>query len=430
MRNDSDSGRVRQGAYAALLLCCLAYITTTFLRNCPGIISGDLQSSFGIGAAEVALFSAATLFAYGVIQLPSGIITDILGGRKTITLFTALAGLATLGFALAPNVSIGVAARFITGLALAAVPPACAVLAAYFPAKRYTFAVGMLFSSGVVGTILATEPLARGSRAFGWRASLVFAGVVIVALAVLLWVRMKEAPAGALAADRERKSVKDKIRAILPNLKQVLSSRHFWVLALFYTGASIVMFSFYTQWGAQLLIKGFGLQQVEASRVLLMASVLAMVAVPPLTSLADRYSRRAVMVACAAGGMCSFIIFMLFTGKLGTVALTALVTVFSVGSNTCASCVFSLAQTNFPAHLTGTATGCLNAIWPMVASALNVLFGAMLESRTAAITAGQAFDAQTATVQAFSETLILYVAGWALSLTVGILFIRNKFTVK
>lgn len=63
------------------------YIFTMFLRACPAILALDLQASFTMEEPFIALISSATPVGYAIMQLPTGLITDLAGGRKTIRFF-------------------------------------------------------------------------------------------------------------------------------------------------------------------------------------------------------------------------------------------------------------------------------------------------------------------------------------------------------
>src|SRR5574344_889815 len=68
----------------------IAYVFVYFHRTTGGSISSTLQDAFGVGAAEVALLASAYLYAYTIMQIPSGILTDKMGPRKASTIFVFL----------------------------------------------------------------------------------------------------------------------------------------------------------------------------------------------------------------------------------------------------------------------------------------------------------------------------------------------------
>ena len=49
------------------------------------------MNSFGVGAASIGLLGSAYFYAYTAMQLPSGILSDSWGVKKTAGVFTLLA---------------------------------------------------------------------------------------------------------------------------------------------------------------------------------------------------------------------------------------------------------------------------------------------------------------------------------------------------
>jgi sugar phosphate permease len=77
----------RWAVFGILALALFVY----FHRVSPAVVSTDLQTTFGVGAASIALLSSAYFYAYTIMQLPSGLLTDNLGPRKTVSIFTLVA---------------------------------------------------------------------------------------------------------------------------------------------------------------------------------------------------------------------------------------------------------------------------------------------------------------------------------------------------
>ena len=57
-------------------IMALTYFLVYFHRVSPAVLATDLQESFGVGLTAVALLSSAYFYAYMVMQLPCGVLTD------------------------------------------------------------------------------------------------------------------------------------------------------------------------------------------------------------------------------------------------------------------------------------------------------------------------------------------------------------------
>ena len=81
-----------------------------------GVVKTDLEEAFNIGAAQYANIGSMYLYAYFIMQIPSGILTDKFGSRKIASSFSILAALGSVFFGLAPNIIIAYLSRFIVGI--------------------------------------------------------------------------------------------------------------------------------------------------------------------------------------------------------------------------------------------------------------------------------------------------------------------------
>ncbi len=432
-----DSGKAAKTALIGLVFVTLAYISTMFLRACPAILVLDLQESFQAGPAEVALFSSAVLLGYGLMQMPSGLITDAIGGRKAMTMFMGLAAMATLGFAYAPTLPLGVAARFVAGLCMAATPPMVAIIAYSVPASAYTRALGFCMAMGGAGFLLASEPLARLSTAMGWRNSLALVALIMGVLATGVFFTVKDGSQKTKAA-ATRKPVT--LGGIGRNMLRVFKTKEFWPLALTQLCAMAACFSFMTMWAGPYLISAYGMTKVEASRLLFIQSLSPLVVIPLLSALADRLnSRKAVLVLSLCMGSLGGLGLALFAGQLGQTALVVCIMLFNASAGGCGTLVFALIARNFPREMTGTGSGCVNMFWPIATSVLNVLLGVLLKAKMETSLARDEIvelavdNPVAANIAASAESygaLMLVLTGlWLIALIITVFFVKENFTV-
>lgn len=103
-------------------LCAFAAAVDIFLL--PPLV-GELARHYGVGLPAAAGVAAAYLAAYGVMQLPWGLLSDRIGRVAALRLGLALAACGTFAFTLAPTLEWALAARLIAASAIAAVVPAC-----------------------------------------------------------------------------------------------------------------------------------------------------------------------------------------------------------------------------------------------------------------------------------------------------------------
>lgn len=418
-------------AYLVLSLGCLALMLSVYLRSCPAILVLDLQESFSAGSTDIALFSSATLFAYGLMQMPSGIITDAIGARKTLTIFLALAAASTLAFALAPTLGFGISARFIKGLTLTVMPPIVALLAAYFPPSRYTQAVSLVMGLASLGTLLAAEPLARLSIALGWRGALVLSAAAVFALALAIFFLIKSdrplKPGEVPVKRKPTLAPAEAFKSIGHNMRRIFKNSSFWYLSLWQMCTASTMFAFTTMWAGPYLMEAYSLTKLEASRIMLLQGIGAIMLVPIIGIIADRInSRKGVIVAASALGLIGTCGMSFYAGSLSKPMLIFCTTCLSVCSTSGATCLYALIGRNFPKNMTGTGVGCVSMIWPLVAAGLSVAFGVILEARLAS----GALSGQEATADAYGFAMLTFVGLWVGALILSVFFIKENFQIK
>ena len=278
------------------------------------------------------------------------------------------------------------AARFLTGLGVAATVPCLAILARWFPASLYGRVSSLMFAGGTCGTLLASAPLVAASGLAGWRGTMLVCGLFSLCLAALVWLGVRDEPestasrsanGGGDEAGRAR-SVGVGPRELAAGLKQVLTTRAFWPLCVGYSCLLLVYFSFAGLWWGPWLIQGCGLDKAQAGAVLFIGTLASVPAMPLLATLSDKLrSRRAVLVPCAAVALAAMAAMTLTTGRLGLVPLAALAVAFT---SACGLSAVALASGKelFPLRMVGTATGCLNTIPALAAALHQKLFGAVL----------------------------------------------------
>jgi predicted MFS family arabinose efflux permease len=211
----------RRGHVTLYAAMCSIYFFAVFQRVAiPGAIFDELQTGFKATAAQITTLSAVSLYVYGLMQLPVGIIADKWGGARPLLLGGLLMAIGYFILPLAPNlpvlylgsifISFGGSFIFL-----------CLVKEAddLFGHHHFTMLIGIMLGVGYVGGLAATMPLTAAVGVFGWRASFLFAAVVCAVGFVVsaLLLRSSNRPQGQvmpISKSAILTLVKD--RAILP----------------------------------------------------------------------------------------------------------------------------------------------------------------------------------------------------------------------
>lgn len=157
----------------------LAYIC----RNAIGVAESTIRSDLGLTLEQSGWFMGAFYWTYALFQVPTGILSERLGTRITLTIFAAGWSTATLALSSAPGFQLLIVAQLIMGTAQAGIFPAsCSSIGHWMPLSWRSLSCGILAAGMQVGAITASVLAGPVLEVIGWR--LMF---VVFALPGILW---------------------------------------------------------------------------------------------------------------------------------------------------------------------------------------------------------------------------------------------------
>ena len=401
-----------------LALLCTAYSLSFFQRVSPSVLSMDLMEAFFVDAAGFGLISSATMLGYAITQIPSGMLTDILGGRRALVLYQILSGLCCIAFTFCESLMPAVVCRFLLGLTLACNVPAYKLLASCVPAERYAQYCSILTGCGAVGTLLASSPLVAFTGLVGWRVALLMVGLFTVLLGGMMYVLLSD---GDAAPGSSSLSVRENVRALREGIAVVVRMRNFWFIVLWFMFMIGNLFTLLTAWWGSYLMQANGLSKDMAG---LSMSIMSLVPLPFLMVfpwLSDRvvHSRRVFLLLAALFETLALGYLCLHTdAPLSFVELTAVGLVISVVTNCMGPLSFTMVKESVPSSALASACGFLNSTGPVVSALMQTLLGVLVSSGLAGgATAMQAYG--NAFWLLFAGSLISFVATLFMKDTLG-----------
>src|SRR5713101_4990931 len=183
------SGREKRTEYQALALVSSAHFVNHFQHLVLPPLFPLLKAQFGIGFVELG-FALTVASVVGVAaQLPVGYLVDRVGSRRMLVLALLLAGLAYLGFGLAPSYSALLLAMVFVGLANSVFHPAdYALLSSKIAPDRIGRAFSIHTFAGFLGNAVAPVTMIALAAGFGLNFALMAAGIIALVVAVPLVV--------------------------------------------------------------------------------------------------------------------------------------------------------------------------------------------------------------------------------------------------
>ena len=381
---------VRPSGYRWVVFSLLAigYLLVYFHRLCPAVVALDMQADLQAEGALLGFLAAAYFYPYALMQLPSGLLSDSWGPRKTITVFFALAGAASIFLGMVDSTAMAILARILVGLGVAMLfVPTMKVLTHWFKSEEFARMTGILMAVGGLGAYTASRPLAWLSDLMGWRGSFMVIGAATLLVAAAIWFLVRNTPQeiGLASANQPDRNPSKKLEAIglIEGMKMVLSYRPFWLLAAWFFFSFSIFFSFGGLWGGPYLMHVYGLSKAEAGNILGMLALAMIVGSPFLSWLSDKVfcSRKKVIFLASLITLCLTVPLAFFPAALNRPLLYLLCFFLGMFNSAIVVVAFTSAKELFPVEIAGTSVGLVN-FFPFLGGAVAPpLLGAILEAQ-------------------------------------------------
>ncbi|MHC1680380.1 MAG: MFS transporter [Methanomassiliicoccales archaeon] len=366
-----------------------AYFFVYFHRVSTAVVATDIQTQFGVGATSIALLSSAYFYTYTIMQLPSGILTDSWGPKKTAGIFTLILASGAVLCGVATSFEMVVAGRLLIGLGAAMVYiPIMKILAVWFRKYEFATASGMLLAVGSIGSLSAATPLALMSDAIGWQQVFVALGVVSVITAVVIFMTCKDRPQdkgyptvkeieafekGETLSEEQAQAVKAPEKIPMKQaLKSVFGSgMKFWPLAIwfFFLYGSIMVYQ--GLWGGPFFRDVLGWDKATYAASLTFIGIGMIFGCPLAGILSDKVlkSRKLVLVIGTFGYTAVWVALYLVAGNVeSTQVYMAIHFLFGFFGGFFVVC-YAMIKEHFPISIAGTSTAALN-IFPFAGGAV------------------------------------------------------------
>ena len=187
--------RARRVVFSVVLA---SFVLSFFHRTAPAAIAGELTRAFAISSAVLGTLAATYFYVYAVLQIPVGVLADTVGPRRIMAAGSAVAGLGSLLFALAPTWEIAAGGRTLVGIGVSvAFIAILKINALWFPTDRFATLNGVTMFAGNLGAVVAGAPLAWIVTWASWRSVFVGLAVLSLALGALSWLLVRDRPEDA-----------------------------------------------------------------------------------------------------------------------------------------------------------------------------------------------------------------------------------------
>lgn len=370
----SKNGRAAGGPlpwfmwFLGALFFCYAF----FQRVAPSVLVSDLMRDFGVGAAVLGNLSAFYFYAYAGTQLPLGVLVDTWGPRRILAGGALVCGLGTLMFATADTLGPAYLGRLLIGGGAGFAFVATMKLAGtWFPPRRFALMSGLAGMMGMAGAVAGQAPLAAVVAVFGWRDTLSASAVFGIALAVAIWLVVRD-------GDGPKAPPPTTGAGLLYGLRQVARNPQSWIIGTFSAALTANMSAFAVLWAVPYMMQAHELEMPVAAASVSLIMVGWAVGSPFLGWLSDHIRRRKPPMLLAAIGACASFTTLVYLPGVPLPAAQGLL--FSIGFCACAMHLgFVAGSENNPPASAGVAIAFVNTVIMASGAAFQPLIGWLLD---------------------------------------------------
>lgn len=428
-KNSLDpEAKTRHMAWMIFAVLSLPYLLVYFHRVAPAVMADKLMADFQLSGALLGNLSAIYFYVYTVMQLPSGVLADTLGGRKTVFAGMLISGLGTIVFSLATALWAAYLGRFCIGLGVSVVfVSILKIISEWFHESRFGMMSGITVLIGNTGAILAATPLALAVSMWGWRPSFMYVGVLSLFAAVLTLMLVKDRPSDAGLSSPNRPmpiSKNANIKSVHYALTRVGANALSWPPFIAFFGIYGSLMAFQGVWGIPYLVQHYELTRVQAASTLL-AIALGLAAGSPIVGVvSDLLKRRKLpLILCILCYIFAWLSLLFWPG--GKPAVSFLPVLFFIMGFSASGFILIWAyakEVNFRS-VSGTAMGLVNMGGILGAAVMQPLLGWALDSRwDGVMEAGARYYPLAAFHFAFKIALIVLFVSW-----VSIFWMRESY---
>jgi MFS transporter, ACS family, glucarate transporter len=263
---------------------CALMIVVSFvaylLRTNMSVAGVPMSADLGLSHVQLGVVLAAFAWGYAIFQFPGGLLGDVIGARRALTILAALWGVFNLLVAFVPGTAAGSATavvlalmtlRFLMGAAQAPLFPIIGggTTCHWFPVSGWAFPNALQNFGATFGAAAAGPLIAWLMERFGWRGSFLLTAPAAVLSAGLWWWYVRDRPAEHIEVNTEERRLIEAgrtagdlapvepgaWRVVIRNRQvQLLTAGYFCVNYLFY---------FFFNWLFVYLIENRGFELLE-----------------------------------------------------------------------------------------------------------------------------------------------------------------------
>ncbi len=319
-------------------------------------ISQSLLNDFHIGATTLGYIASSFFLGNVLLLFPAGMLLDRFSTRKIILTAMWITVISTIIFAKSHSLLLIGFCHLAAGMGNAfCFLSSIRIASRWFPAQRMALVLGIVISLAMLGGMVAQTPLTWLIAKVDWRNALLIVGALGFAVILLIWSVVRDVPPGQEEFYRNQRQELREL-GIKQSIVLALSNAQNWFAGFFISFMNVPLMLLGGLWGSLYLTTVNQVTSLQASYIISVLFLGAMIGFPVVGGFSDRIKRRRLPMILFAVFSLPIMVAIIYCTQLSFWALIGLY--FALGFVMGAQTVGypAISESNAPS-ITGTAMG-------------------------------------------------------------------------
>ncbi len=345
------------------------------LQTSSSVMVPQLIQSFATNPEGVGFLASSFFYPYLIMQIPGGLLIDRYGPRLILTIGCVLFAAACWWFGHAPTMLQATLSRMLMGFASApAIAGAFYLAAHWFAPNRFALVVGLTEFLAGMGGVLGEAVIGHWVERFGWRLTITDCGLLVLLLALLIWLVVRDKPNHQL----DKSAPKQPQTPAWERIKMIIRLPQVWLNGIFAALTFAMVSSFGGLWAVSFIRAKYGVSPETAAISSSLVFLGVAFGAPMLGWISDKIGRRRRVMWIGAL-FCLFIMLAILYLPLSHAMMN--VALFAVGFTSAVYALpFAVVREITPTQARGTGMGFTNMMCIIIGSPiLQPFIGYMLD---------------------------------------------------
>jgi MFS family permease len=414
--NNNYIYRLTLFAVFLFILSALFYCYAYFAQVFPSVITNQLMIKFSTDAVGLSMLSSSFFWSYTIMQIPSGLLIDKFGARKTLTIAIFISAVGVLLFSITNLFYLAILGRILMGIGCAfSFVGVLYLLIRWFPAKKLALFIGFLQLLASLGAIGGGAALSFFLTKFNWQIVIAIFAILGFILALLILIFIKNRPF------QLRITTKSKEPSTFESLKTIFTNAQTWYIAIYSFLIWGPILTFASMWGIPCLRNAYNLSKVDAASLMALVWIGIAIGSPLAGWISDLIHKRCIVLSVSALLGLLSTLSILYIPSTSIYLLIVLLFLFGIGASG-QTLIFAVVKENNHRSTSGAANGFNNMAVVMGGAVLIPLVGYLLNINwTGAINNGVRYYSGND----YQAALIVLPACFLIALILSMFFIKE-----